>query len=67
MVCQQFTYGVVSEGVFAESLRKFCWQQKFPERIFLGKCCLQKYFLVFSCLAARPVKAYIALPMRITL
>ena len=22
--CQQFTYGVVSEGFFAESLRKFC-------------------------------------------
>ena len=23
-IFQQFTYGVVSEGVFAESLRKFC-------------------------------------------
>ena len=29
---QQLTYGVVSEGVFAESLRKFCG--KFAETTF---------------------------------
>ena len=43
---------------------QFVGKQKLPERIFLGKCCLKKCFLVFSCLAARPVKAHIALPMR---
>ena len=34
---QQLTYGVVSEGFFAESLRKFC--REFAETTF---CCARK-------------------------
>ena len=52
-------------------VRQFVWNHlesvgnKNSQRgCFFGKCCLQSYFLVFSCLAAHPVKADIALPMR---
>ena len=41
-----------------------CWHQKLPERIFCESVASKNIFWVFSCLAARPVKAYIALPMR---
>ena len=49
--------------------KKLCADQIFlvtktPREDFFRKVLPQNVFLVFSCLAARPVKAHIALPMR---
>ena len=58
--------GVTERGVLALTCQ-YIVGIKNSQRGFFWKVLTPKIFLVFSCLAARPVKAYIALPMRKTL